>query len=202
MGSNTGFHEKMDALDLIINALLGHEKQLDAISHRLEKLTSQTSLKERAYVTPEAHRIEPRVAEKPPRVVYNNWSEYTTACRGVKMVAFEVEENRFHVYTLVEGRIYTYVEALPETRLKVSEDLTNLSIDKASLSTIDRFHFLIGGRLKCGLTLSIKSSRTLLKENEYLFELNYHLESNEVKTFLSKALNVTKEQVIEGKFTF
>ena len=118
------------------------------------------------------------------------------------MVAFEVEGNRFHVYTLVDGRVYTYVEVLPETGLNVSEDPTHLSIDKASLGTIDSFHFLIGGRLKCGLTLSIESSRTLLKENEYLFELQYHLESGEVKTFLSKALNVSKEQVVEGKITF
>jgi hypothetical protein len=202
MGSNTGFHEKMDALDLIINALLDHEKQLDAISHRLENLASHSPLKEREYVTPEVQSIEPRVVETPPRVVFNNWHEYTAACRGATMVAFEVEENRYHVYTLVDGRIYTYVEVLPQTRLKVSEDPTHLSIDKTSLSTIDRFHFLIDGRLKCGLTLSIESSRTLLKENEYLFELQYHLKLDEVKTFLSKALNVSKEQVVEGKITF
>ena len=105
MGSNTGFHEKMDALDLIINALLDHEKQLDAISHRLENLTSHTTLTESEYVTPEVQSIEPRVVEKPPRIVFNNWYEYTAACRGATMVAFEVEENRFHVYTLVDGRI-------------------------------------------------------------------------------------------------
>ena len=202
MGYNTGFHEKMDALDLIINALLDHEKQLDAISHRLENLTSHTTLTEKSYVTPEVQSIEPRVVEKPPRIVFHNWYEYTAACRGATMAAFEVEENRFHVYTLVDGRTYTYVEVLPETQMKVSEEPTHLSIDKASLSTIDRFHFLIGGQLKCGLTLSIESSRTLLKENEYLFELQHHLEPDEVKTFLSKALNVSKEQVVEGKITF
>ena len=202
MGSNTGFHEKMDALDLIINALLDHEKQLDAVSHRLENLTSHTPLKESEYVTSEVQSIEPRAVENFPRVVLNNWSEYTASCRGATMVAFEVEENRFHVYTLVDGRVYAYVEVLSETRLKVSEGSTHLSLDKASLSTIDRFHFLIGGQLKCGLTLSIESSRTLLKENEYLFELQYLLEPDEVKTFLSKALNVSKEQVVEGKITF
>jgi hypothetical protein len=202
MGSNTGFHEKMDALDLVINALLDHEKQLDAISHRLENLTSHTSLKEKAPVIPQTHRPEPSVVESSPRLVFHNWSEYTTTCRGATMVAFEVEGNRFHVYTLVDGRIFTYVEALPETRLKVSEDSTKLSIDKASVNAIDRLHFLIGGRLKCGLTLSIESCQTPLKENEYLFELRYDFEQDEVKTFLSRALSVSKGQVVEGKITF
>jgi hypothetical protein len=192
----------MDALDLIMKALLDHEKQLDAISQRLEKLASHTPLMEREPVIQEEHRIEPRVVEKPPQVVFNNWSEYTATCRGTKMAAFEVEGNRFNVYTLVHGRVYTYEEVLPETRLKVSEDPTHIFIDKESLSTIDHFHFLIGRRLKCGLTLSIESSRTPLRENEYLFELRYNLESDEVKTFLSKALNVSKGQVVEGKITF
>ena len=202
MGFNSGFHEKMDALDLIINALLDHEKRLDAISHRLEKLVSSTSLKESARVAKETHKFEPRIVEKPPRVIFNNWSEYTTTCRGTTMVAFEVEGNRFHVYTLVDDRVFTYVETLPETRMKVSEDPTHISIDKTSLNTVDRFQFLIDGRLKCGLTLSIESSRTLLKENEHIFELCYDFKSDAVKEFLSKELGVAKDKIVAGKITF
>jgi len=201
MGFNSGFHEKMDALDLIINALLGHEKRLDAISHRLEELASHISLKERARVAKDT-KFEPRVVEKPPQVVFNNWSEYTTTCRGTTMVAFEVEGNRFHVYTLVDGRVFTYVETLPETRMKVSEDPTRIFIDKTFLNTVDRFQFLIDGRLKCGLTLSIEVSRILLKENEHIFELRYDFKSNAIKEFLSKELGVAKDKIVEGKITF
>jgi len=36
--ATSGFNEKIDAFDLIINALKDHEKRLDEISHRLESL--------------------------------------------------------------------------------------------------------------------------------------------------------------------
>jgi hypothetical protein len=202
MGFNSGFHEKMDALDLIINALLDHEKRLDAISHRLEKLASSTSLKEKVHVAKQSHKIEPSVVKKHPRVIFNNWSEYTTNCRGTTMVAFEVVGNRFCVYTLVDGYVFRYVEILPKTRMKVSEDPTHISIDKTSLNTVDCFQFLIDGRLKCGLMLSIQSSRILLKENNHIFELSYDFTYDAVKEFLSKEFGVAKDKIVAGKITF
>jgi len=186
MGFNSGFHEKMDALDLIINALLDHEKRLDAISHRLEKLVSSTSLKEKVHVAKQSHKNEPNVVKKHPRVIFN----------------FEVVGNRFYVYTLVNGYVFRYMEILPKTRMKVSEDPTHISIDKTSLNTVDCFQFLIDGRLKCGLILSIQSSRILLKENNHIFELSYDFMYDAVKEFLSKEFGVVKDKIVAGKITF
>ena len=117
------------------------------------------------------------------------------------MVAFEVEGNRFHVYALVDEGVFTYEEILPYTTFKVVEEPSNFTIDKDVMNHIDVIQFLIEGKLKCGLTLSIESSRTVLKETEYLFELNYNLEPDEVKTFLSRELGVLKDKIVEGKIT-
>jgi hypothetical protein len=117
------------------------------------------------------------------------------------MVAFEIEGNRFHIYALVDENVFRYQETLPHTALKVVEEQASFTIDKKTLSHIDFLQFLIEGRLKCGLSLSIKSSRTVLKETEYLFELNYNLVPEEVKTFLSRELGVRKDKIVEGKIT-
>jgi hypothetical protein len=205
LGSNAGFHEKMDALDLVINALLDHEKRLDAISHRLETLASRTTRPERTRRPPEAQRrapLEPRVVDQPPQVLFHNWSEFATTCRGAAMAAFELTANHFAVYALLENRIFTYGEDLPDQRVKVSEDSSHLSIDKASVKTIDAFHFLLGRRLRCGLTLAIETSQTRLKDNEYLFELRYTPEPEAVKTFLSQALHVASDKIVEGQIIF
>jgi hypothetical protein len=95
-----------------------------------------------------------------------------------------------------------YQETLPRTALKVVEEQTSFTIDKDALSHISEFQFLIEGKLKCGLTLAIKSSRTLLTEKEYLFELNYEFKPNTVKTFLSRALGITQKKIVKGKITY
>jgi hypothetical protein len=205
LGSNAGFHEKMDALDLVINALLDHEKRLDAISHRLETLASRTTRPKRAQRPPEEQRRappEPRVVDQPPHVLFHNWSEFATTCRGAAMAAFELTASHFAVYALRENHVFTYEEGLPDQRVKVSEDSSHLTIDKASVKTIDAFLFLLGRRLRCGLPLAIESAQTCLKDNEYLFELHYTLEPEAVKTFLSQALHVASDKIVEGQITF
>jgi hypothetical protein len=84
--------------------------------------------------------------------------------------------------------------------VRVVEDEDSFTIDKDSVKDIDALQFLIDGRLKCGLSLSVKSSRTQLMEKEHLFELSYEL--SEVKEFLSKELSVSKRKVVEGKLTY
>lgn len=203
MESDSGYREKMDALDLIMNALKDHEKQLDEISHRLEqtikkKKTGEPSTIE---VVEETQQIEVPPRNRSPQVIFSKWNEFKGTCQDSKMIAFEIEGNRFNVYALVDENVFTYQETLPHTALKVVEEQASFTIDKNALSHIDFLQFLIEGRLKCGLSLSIKSSRTVLKETEYLFELNYNFEPDEVKTFLSRELGVLKDKIVEGKIT-
>jgi hypothetical protein len=190
MESDSGYREKMDALDLIMNALKDHEKQLDEFARRLEEAFKEAKPGEPSTieVAPELQRREPPPRRRSPHVVFRKWSEFKGACRDATMVAFEVDGNHVHISAQVGDGVFTYEEALPNTTFTVVEG-----------PNIDVLHFLIEGKLKCGLNLAIHSSRTLRKEGEYLFTLRYDLEADDVKTFLSRELDVPKDKIIEGK---
>jgi len=134
-----------------------------------------------------------------PLVILKKWNEFKETSRNAEMIAYEIEGNRFHVYSMASGRVFAYVENLPD-KVRVAEDEDGFTIDKDSVKDVDALRFLIDGRLKCGLSLSVKSSRTQLMEKEHLFELSYML--SEVKEFLSKELSVSKHKVVEGKLTY
>ena len=204
MESNSGYHEKMDALDLIINALKDHEKRLDDISHKLERVFKKVTTGEtrQVRVDEEEKRVEAPPPKRKPLVICKKWSEFKERCTNAEMVAFEVEENRFQVYALVSGNIFQYAEELPGKRIKVREEQSSFSIDKASLKNIDLFQFLIDGRLQCALGLQVNISRSQATENEYLFELSYDLSADEVKAFLSRELGASKDKIVEGRIAY
>lgn len=198
----SGFNEKMDTLDLIINALKDHEKRLDDISQRLEDLVKGLSIDAHEAGKKEEQKIEPLRAKKGPLVICSRWEEFKNVCKDAKIVAFEVEENLFYAYSMVGGDVFRYSEELPNKKLKVMEDQSSFSIDKTSLNNIELLQFLITRRLRCGLSLSIKVSRTALSEKQFLFELSYDFDRDEVKEFLSRELNVPKSSIVEGKITY
>jgi hypothetical protein len=118
------------------------------------------------------------------------------------MVAFEVEGNRFHVSALADGGVFTYEETLPNTTFTVVEEPPSFSINKSPQDHIDALDLLIEGKLKCGLNLTIQSSRTLLTNGEHLFKLRYDFKPDEVKAFLSRELGITKKKIVEGRITY
>ncbi len=222
MGSNGSIRDKMDALDLVINALMDHEKRLDTISHRLEALAARTGRAERPTPPAEAPHAEPsapqeeserqapsappgpsapRIVEGSPRVLVRSWSDFTATCRGASLVAFELVENHFTVDALLASSLLTYREDLPATRVRVAEDATRLSLEKASVGTIDALHVLFQKRLRCGLALAIESTRTRLSDHESLLDLHYALDSEAAKTFLADALGVARDKIVEGQIT-
>jgi hypothetical protein len=204
MESDSGYHEKMDALDLIMNALKDHEKQLDEISHRLEQAFKEVTTRKPSTieVAPEAQRREAPPRKRTPQVIFNKWNEFKDTSQDATMVAFEVEGNLFQVYAMVDDGVFTYEETLLHTTFKVVEEPSRFTIDKDFINNIDAIQFLLEGKLKCGLILSIKSSKIPLTEREYLFELRYDFKSDKVKEFLSRELEVSKDNIVEGKITY
>jgi hypothetical protein len=204
MESDSGYHEKMDALDLIMNALKDHEKQLDEISHRLEQVFKKVKPGKPSTieVAEEAQRIEATPRNRTPQLIFNKWSEFKDTCQDAKMIAFDLEGNHFNVYAQVDEGVFKYQETLPHTTFKVVEKPSGFSIDKDALKHIDSLQFLIEGRLKFGFNLSIKSTRIRLTEREHRFELRYEFKPDEVKVFLSRELGITKKKIVEGKITY
>jgi hypothetical protein len=185
MESDSGYHEKMDALDLIMNALKDHEKQLDEISHRLEQAFKKVKPGKPSTieVAEETQRIEATPRNRTPQLIFNKWSEFKDTCQEAKMIAFDLEGNRFQIYAMMDEGVFTYDETLPHTTFKVVEEPSRFTIDKDTLTHVDAIQL------------------TLLKEREYIFKLKYDLEPDEVKVFLSRELGVLKDKIFEGKVT-
>jgi hypothetical protein len=193
--------EKMDALDLIINALKEHEKQLDEISRRLGEAFKKVKSGERSTVmdAKAVQRVEVPPRTRTPHIVLSKWSDFKRTCHKATAVAFEVDGNQFHVSAMADGGVFMYEETLPDTTFTVVEEPSSFSITKDTLTHIDALAFLIEGKLKCGLTLTITSSRTLLTKREHLFELRYDFKPDDVKAFLSRELGITPKKIVEGK---
>lgn len=146
MESNSGFPEKLDALDLIINALKDHEKKLDDLSHRLENIFQSLSTNETGAIKKEEKRTEHQRIMKGSYITCQKWHEFKNTCRHAEIAAFEIESNIFNIYSKVNEDVFKYSEDLPDNNLRVVAEDSYFSIDKSSLNNkIDLLQILIGG---------------------------------------------------------
>ena len=102
---------------------------------------------------------------------------------------------------MIEEDVLRYSEDLPNKKLRVAESQSSFSLDKASLKNLELLQFLITKKLRCGLSLSIKIAREALSEKEFILELEYDFNRNEIKEFLSRELNVEIHKIFEGKIS-
>ena len=203
-----GFPEKMDALDLIINALKDHEKRLDEISHQLENvlqgaIPDTTELKE---ATPRETIQKPRVSHTRtvlPRIQCTDWQEFTVQFKNqnATLVTYHIDEHTFTISSMTDDFILTYTEPLPPKRLQVAEDTTHFSFDKETLDTLDLLDVIINRRLKCGLALSITSQIESENAQQYVV-LTFTISSTAVKNFLNKQLKIPKKNIVAGNIIF
>lgn len=209
MESDSGYREKMDALDLIMNALKDHERQLDRLARQLEqafKAAKARAPSPRDIESEQQPQLQPQLREALPRqrvphILVRAWSEFQRTCQAATRVAFEVTGNRFRVSAVGKDAVFTYEEILPNTPLKVVEEASHLTLDRNALLDTDALRFLIEGRLRCGLVLTIRSVSTRLNEREALVDLQYRYVADEVKGFLSKELGVPTDRILEGTIT-
>ncbi len=231
MESNSGFPEKLDALDLVITALKEHEKRLDQLSHRLEGLTNTLTLDRlegitdslapdkasassarrderradvgaRASPAPRrAEAHEPEAVRGTPFIVCANWSDFKEKCTNAKIVTFEAKDDSFNVYCAVGESIFRYSEELPDRRLRLTEEASRLSIEKTPRLDLGSLQLIIGGRLRCGLGFSVKTRRVSLSDGQSVLELSYGFSPDEVKDYLSDELSVQRKDVVEGRIT-
>jgi hypothetical protein len=126
----SGFPDKMDALDLIINALKDHEKKLDEISEHMESVFGNRLVDERRVPRKE----EPLMATptiKGLLVICKEWIEFKDICRDAKVVTFEIEQNSLHLYAIVNGNVFKFSEEMPKI---VEEFLSNeLGVSKKDI---------------------------------------------------------------------
>lgn len=198
------FPEKMDALDLIINALKDHEKRLDEISHQLQNV-----LQDAVPRTPELEEAPPRVSTQKtrslqtrtmlPRIQCSDWHEFLAQFKHQKatLVTYHIDENSFTVSSMTDDFVLMYTESLPQKRLQVAEDATRFSFDKETLDTLDLLEVIINRQLKCGLALAI-TSQTVFENGQQYVILTFTIAPTAVKNFLNKQLGIPKKNIVAG----
>jgi hypothetical protein len=199
-----GFPEKMDALDLIINALKDHEKRLDEISHQLQNV-----LQDAVPRTSELEEAPPRDSTQKtrslqtrttlPRIQCSDWHEFLTQFKHQKatLITYHIDENSFTVSSMTDDFVLMYTEPLPQKRLQVTEDATRFSFDKETLDTLDLLEVIINRRLKCGLALTI-TSQTVFENGQQYVILTFTISPTAVKNFLNKQLGIPKKNIVAG----
>ncbi len=199
-----GFPEKMDALDLIINALKDHEKRLDEISHQLESVLQgvvpDTIQTEEAPIRESIQK--PRVSQTRavlPRIQCTDWHEFIVQFKNqnATLVTYHIDEHTFKVSSMTDNFVLTYAEPLPPRRLQVAENTTRFSFDKEALDSLDLLEVIINRRLKCGLSLSITSQIDIENHQQY-FVLTFTISSTNVKNFLNEQLRIPKKNIVAG----
>ena len=199
-----GFPEKMDALDLIINALKDHEKRLDEISHQLENVL-QGAVPDTIELEDEPSRETRQTPRVPhprtvlPRIQCSDWQEFTAQFKNqnATLVTYHITVHAFTVSSITDDFILTYAEPLPPKRLQVAEDMTRFSFIKETLETLDLLEVIINRRLKCGLALSITSQIEIENDQQYV-ALTFTISSTTVKNFLNKQLRIPKKNIVAG----
>ena len=198
------FPEKMDALDLILNALKDHEKQLDEISHKIQIFfKTMTLARSKVKETKTQERSQEKRTSQTqtitPVIQCSNWSEFKdqVTTHRASIVTYQANDDTFSVKAITDDFLLEYTEPLPNTNIRIDESTTQFSFDKTSLHDIHLLQVILNRSLQCGLSLPIKS-QIVFKDSHHNLDLTYDLPSNTVKNFLATELKVSKSNVIAG----
>ena len=96
--------------------------------------------------------------------------------------------------------IFRYSEKIPRNTYKLVNEEKQYLVDKFYIEDLENPMFF-NGTLKCGLKLSTKTTKMALNDREFQITLDYDLDSDVTKEFLSKELSVSKENIVEGRIT-
>ncbi|UCD44053.1 MAG: hypothetical protein JSV27_07870 [Candidatus Bathyarchaeota archaeon] len=207
MGFESGFDEKIDVIDLIINVLKDHEKKLDELVSRLENVPvrktpssgepkDETPVKEEPILD-----LRPRA---PPRgatvkAALKNWTEFTTRCESAELIAFDVHEGCFKVSAVAEGVLYSYSEKIPDMEILYRRTGEKVSIDSIDISQAELVPTALKGILECGLKLDKKELEHELPDGESVHKVIYNVDPGVAKSWLAYQLAVDDESVLQGE---
>ena len=179
------FPEKMDALDLILNALKDHEKQLDELSHKLQmvfRTMTPDRLKGKETKTQEQSQEKRRSQTHTikPLIHCTNWSEFKAQVTShrASIVAYHANDDIFSVKAITEDFLLEYTEPLPNTNIRIDESTTQFSFDKTSLYDIQLLQVIINRSLQCGLAFPINPLIVFKDSYHYLCVFYYNGENS------------------------
>lgn len=186
-----GFEEKVDVIDLIINVLREHEKSLDELVARLEKVVT-----EKESARPPTAKME--IPKLTISALIKNWIEFKEKSLGANLVAFDVDEKRFNVSALKNGVLYSYTEDIPDLELRFKEKDHRISLEGLDIDRAETVPTILRGRLKCGLEVSVKGVEVKLPESGSVYKVTYDIDAEDARSWLSFQLKTDKKNIIRG----
>ena len=184
--------DKVDIIDLLISLLRDHEKKLDEISYRLEKLADEGL----PLPNLEEPNVTPGITGISVTVIVSRWSDYRERCRGSQLIAYKVTDTSIHVASLIGSIVYIYEEQIPSITLKKRENgSTQINIlDLANTQTA------LSGKLACGLALETVSFDSTV-DGEKVSIVKYSVSDENTKNWLASQLEVDSSQIIKGELS-
>lgn len=192
-----GFEEKVDVIDLIINVLRDHEKTLDELISKLEGALDRSAP---ARSAPAGSPAVPSDTRRPTvTVILRRWSEFRDRCVEATLVAFDIEEKKLNVWAVKNDVLYLYLEEMPDMEIRFSAKDERIVIDGIDISRAELVPTVLRGRLECGLDISMKGSEVKQPDGIALYKVDYNVDSEGTKSWLSEQLMTNKSNILQGR---
>ena len=187
--------DKVDIIDLLINLLRDHEKKLDEISYRLEKLVEGRQPLD----SMEPLEIQPA---RPPQMTtasgivaqMSNWQDFRERGSRSQLVSVNITETQFKVSAYTAGILYSYAEKLPSIQIKRTDDGGN----QMNLADIADAQVALSGKLLCGLALETRSFESKAADDS-IRVVSFSVNRAAAKDWVASQLDVDASMVIEGE---
>lgn len=142
----------------------------------------------------------------------HNWEDLKRLVDSPEIVLYELNpsEKLFHIYAINFGKvqqIYFYDEPLwfkATEKIKIKKG--EVPVVETRINSLDKpesAKFSIVGtnpmkkKLNCGLSYKVVA-KLLKEEKKWIVEINYQLNHDEVRNFISREMNVPTNKVAEG----
>jgi len=205
MGYESGFDEKIDVIDLIINVLKDHEKKLDELVTRIEKaqIINRTPTDTLEETTPKIERASSLPLEKtssgvPVKVELSEWNEFRTRCESARLVAFEVADGRFQVTALTDSVLYRYTEKIPSMEIRYKTVDEKAQIESIDINRAELVSEAFNGILKCGLKMEKTEHSFKEPGGESVLNVNFYVDTSTARSWIAYQLAVEDEKILHG----
>lgn len=209
MGFESGFDEKIDVIDLIINVLKDHEKKLDELVSRLEGAKvlrePETDIEEEEIYSIEAPTARP--AKRVPstgagvKAELRSWAEFRERSEGAELVAFDVDGGRFKVSAVSGGILYSFQEEIPRMEIRYSKVDETARIDTIDISKAELMLAALRGQLNCGLLLEKRDTETETPDGNRVHKMVYDIDPVTARSWLAYQLSVEDDSILNGELS-
>ncbi len=182
------YDDRVDVMDMILKVLEEHEKSLDSLIIQLGETVTRPKPSGEVKV-PELNHY---------KIVLRKWQEFRERCQYSDLLTFDIADDMFQVLSLNNDNFYIYSEIIPEVTIKLDKNSDKVLIENGELISTEYQYSLLNGKLQCGLPIKTKKSKIDLPNGDLIQKINYKVDPEQARTWLSKELKTEKKAIIFG----